>query len=49
VNSSQGLEIDTAALIGEIGGEPLTGSGFESESPESDFSPTEFSTESGAR
>ena len=32
--NSQNLPLDTTALLEEIGGEPLTGSGFEAEAPE---------------
>jgi hypothetical protein len=35
--NSQNLPIDTTALLDAVGGEPLAGSGFETEAPEPGF------------
>jgi hypothetical protein len=44
-NSDDFRHDQPAVLIGAIGGEPLAGSGFETEEPESSFSPAEFEGE----
>jgi hypothetical protein len=36
---------DVSALIDEVGGEPLVGSGFEVEASDAGFSPAEFEEE----
>jgi hypothetical protein len=46
MQDSQDLLRDWAAVsLGAIGGEPLTGSGFETEEPELEFSSAELSGE----
>jgi hypothetical protein len=42
MQNSQDIEHDSpAASLDAIGGEPLAGSGFDTEEPESDFHPTD--------
>ena len=44
MRKSQNLAIDrAAALLVAVGGEPVAGSGFEAEEPESDFAADELS------
>jgi len=46
MQNSYGFQCDlTALVIEEIGGEPLAGSGFETEEPELGFSPAELEGE----
>jgi len=46
MQNSQDLQRDlSAASLDEIGGEPLAGSGFETEEPEPNFSAAEFDGE----
>ena len=46
MQSSQDFQRDLAAVsLDDIGGEPLTGSGFETEEPELEFSSTELGGE----
>jgi hypothetical protein len=46
MQNSQDFQRDlSAALLDAIGGEPLAGSGFETEEPESGFSATELDRE----
>jgi hypothetical protein len=46
MQNSQDLQRDWAAVsLDDIGGEPLTGSGFETDEPELEFSSAELSGE----
>ena len=47
--NSQNLPSDTTALLAEIGGEPLTGSGFEAEAPEPGYVKDELSEDNVRR
>ncbi len=42
MHNSQEFSDRAPSLFDDSGGEPLAGSGFETESPESDFEPTEL-------
>ncbi len=41
MHNSQEFSERAPTLFDDVGGEPLAGSGFETECPESDFEPTE--------
>lgn len=42
MHNSKGFSHDTSMLFDEIGGEPLAGSGFETENPEPEFTQAEL-------